>query len=132
METRTITVEVARDGTVRLPPDFQRNLGDSRELSITRIGTSLVLTPIPENWTRPRGRVTSYEDGLIVRDPKIMFGTPVITGTRVPVRTIIGYLESDYSPAQIRQEFPFLTIAQIDAAKRFYQKQSKRRSSKRP
>ncbi|MBI4786199.1 MAG: DUF433 domain-containing protein [Chloroflexi bacterium] len=119
METRTITVEIARDGTLKLPPDFQRTLGDSRELSVTRIGSSLVLAPLPENWAHPSGRVTHYENGLVVRDPKVMFGTPVLAGTRIPVRTIWGYLDSGYSPAQIRLEFPFLTLEQIEAAKRF-------------
>ena len=122
METRTIIVQVARDGTLKLPTDFQSTLGNSRELSVTRIGSSLVLAPLPENWARPRGRVTHYENGLIVRDPKVMFGTPVVAGTRIPVRTILGYLESGHSPAQIREEFPFLTIEQIEAAKRFSQR----------
>ena len=29
----------------------------------------------------------------ITRDPEIMHGTPVFTGTRVPVRTLFDYLE---------------------------------------
>jgi uncharacterized protein (DUF433 family) len=72
------------------------------------------------------GRVIKYQSGLIARDPKVMFGTPVIAGTRVPVRTIVGYIESGYSPAQIQDEFPFLTDQQIDAALKFSRRPKRR------
>ncbi len=125
MVIRTTVVELARDGTLRLPPAIRRSLRKQNRLSVTRIGTSLVLAPVPEKWTQPSGRVNKYEHGLILRNPKVMFGTPVIAGTRIPVRTIVGYLESGYSPTQIRKEFPFLTIAQIEAAARYHGKQAR-------
>lgn len=43
---------------------------------------------------------------LITRDPEILGGTPVFTGTRVPVRTLFEYLESNYTLAQILECFP--------------------------
>jgi uncharacterized protein (DUF433 family) len=30
---------------------------------------------------------------VIIRDPEVMHGTPVFTGTRVPVQTLFDYLE---------------------------------------
>lgn len=30
----------------------------------------------------------------ITRDPEVMHGTPVFRGTRVPVKTLFGYLEN--------------------------------------
>ncbi len=125
MVVRTTVVEVTHAGTLKLPPDIQRRLRNRRQLSITRVGTSFVLAPVPQEWTRTSGRIIKYQNGLIVRDPKIMFGTPVIAGTRIPVRTIVGYLGSGYSPEQIRKEFPFLTTAQIDAALKYSRRKSK-------
>ena len=127
MVVQTSIVELMRDGTLKLPPNIRRTFRNQHHLSITRVGTSIVLAPIPEKWTRARGRVVKYQNGLIVRDPKVMFGTPVIAGRRVPVRTIVGYFESGHSADQIRQEFPFLTGEQIDAAIKFSRKQSSRR-----
>lgn len=43
---------------------------------------------------------------LITRDPEILGGTPVFTGTRVPVRTLFEYLESNYTLAQFLECFP--------------------------
>ncbi len=80
---------------------------------------------MPDKWARTTGRVIKYQNGLIVRDPKIMFGTPVIAGTRVPARTIAGYVESGYSPEKIRKEFPFLTEGQIDAAWKFARREQR-------
>ena len=125
MVIRTTVVELARDGTLRLPLAIRRGLRKQNRLSVTRIGTSVVLAPMPERWTQPSGRVSKYERGLILRNPKVMFGTPVIAGTRVPVRTIVGYLESGISPTKIRKELPFLTVAQIEAAARYHRKQAR-------
>jgi len=125
MVIRTTVVELARDGTLRLPPAIRRSLRKQNRLSVTRIGTSLVLAPVPEKWTQPSGRVIKYQNGLILRNPKVMFGTPVIAGTRIPVRTIVGYLDSGYSVNQIRKEFPFLTAAQIEAAARYNRKRAR-------
>lgn len=130
MEVRTVTVNIAPDGSVKLPADIRREWGNPRELGITRVGTSLVLAPVPEKWTQLGGRVIYYENRMIVRDPKIMFGTPVIAGTRIPVRTIVGYSKSGQSIEQIRDEFPFLTSEQIRAALHF-QKRSSRSARKR-
>ena len=125
MVIRTTVVELARDGTLRLPLAIRRGLRKQNRLSVTRIGTSVVLAPMPERWAQPSGRVSKYERGLILRNPKVMFGTPVIAGTRVPVRTIVGYLESGISPTKIRKELPFLTVAQIEAAARYHRKQAR-------
>ena len=48
-------------------------------------------------------------DDLITIDPGILGGTPVFAGTRVPVRTLFEYLETDYSLEEILECFPSLT-----------------------
>lgn len=119
MVIQTTIVEMTRDGTLKLPSKIRHAFRHQQQLSVTRVGTSLVLAPIPDRWTRTVGRVIKYQNGLVIRDPKIMFGTPVIAGTRIPARTIAGYVESGYSPEEIQKEFPSLTDAQIGAACKF-------------
>jgi uncharacterized protein (DUF433 family) len=51
----------------------------------------------------------------IVRDAAICGGQPVIRGTRVLVRTILGYLAHGETPDAIRREFPSVTDADIRA-----------------
>jgi uncharacterized protein (DUF433 family) len=46
---------------------------------------------------------------LITVDPDILGGTPVFKGTRVPVRTLFEYLESNYSLDQFLECFPSVT-----------------------
>lgn len=42
-------------------------------------------------------------------DDDILGGTPVFSGTRVPVRTLFGYLEDNYTLEEFLECFPTLT-----------------------
>jgi uncharacterized protein (DUF433 family) len=42
----------------------------------------------------------------IVRDPEIMHGVPVLRGTRVPVQTLIDYLEGGETLEDFLDGFP--------------------------
>jgi uncharacterized protein (DUF433 family) len=42
----------------------------------------------------------------ITRDPEVMHGTPVFTGTRVPVKTMFEYLENGESLDDFLEGFP--------------------------
>lgn len=42
----------------------------------------------------------------ITVDREILGGTPVFTGTRVPVKTLFEYLENDYSLEKFLECFP--------------------------
>ncbi len=57
--------------------------------------------------------------GLIVVDPKIMMGKPVIKGTRIPVELILEKLAMGESEAQILAEHPRLTREAIHTALAF-------------
>jgi uncharacterized protein (DUF433 family) len=46
---------------------------------------------------------------LITVDPEILGGTPVFKGTRVPVKTLFDYLESDYTLEEFLECFPSVT-----------------------
>ena len=52
----------------------------------------------------------------IVTDPQIMFGKPVISGTRITVESILERLAAGESPEQILKAFPRLTRASFRAA----------------
>jgi uncharacterized protein (DUF433 family) len=53
-------------------------------------------------------------------DPDILGGTPVFQGTRVPLRTLIDYMESDHSIEEFLDAFPTVSreqaVAALDAA----------------
>jgi uncharacterized protein (DUF433 family) len=52
---------------------------------------------------------------VIVADPEIMGGTPVFRGTRVPVQTLLDYLEAGESIADFLKGFPTVTHKQVVA-----------------
>jgi uncharacterized protein (DUF433 family) len=52
---------------------------------------------------------------VICRDPEVMGGTPVFRGTRVPVQTLIEYLEAGDSIDQFLEGFPSVTREQVVA-----------------
>ncbi|MBX3402913.1 MAG: DUF433 domain-containing protein [Phycisphaeraceae bacterium] len=52
----------------------------------------------------------------ISRDPQVMGGEAVMTGTRVPLRTVLASLADGMQPAEVIREFPVLTPAHIHAA----------------
>ncbi len=52
---------------------------------------------------------------LIVRDPQIMSGTPVFKGTRVPVKTLIDYLQGGHTLDRFLEHFPSVSREQAEA-----------------
>ena len=51
----------------------------------------------------------------IESNPNVLRGKPCITGTRIPVSLILGYLASGSNPDQIIAEFPDINQKQIAA-----------------
>jgi uncharacterized protein (DUF433 family) len=74
---------------------------------------------MPGIWTRKKplaappkpanNRGNMIFQDRIIRDPAVCGGQPIIRGTRVTVRTILGYLAHGESTAQILADFPSLT-----------------------
>lgn len=52
---------------------------------------------------------------VINRDPDILGGTPVFTGTRVPVQTLIDYLKAGESLEDFLEGFPSVSREQAQA-----------------
>jgi uncharacterized protein (DUF433 family) len=50
---------------------------------------------------------------VVCRDPEIMGGTPVFCGTRVPVQTLLDYLEAGETIDEFLAGFPSVTREQV-------------------
>ena len=58
----------------------------------------------------------ALNSNVIHSDPEILGGTPVFVGTRVPVKTLLDYLEAADSLDDFLSDFPSVTRAQAVAA----------------
>ncbi|OUJ73607.1 DUF433 domain-containing protein [Hymenobacter crusticola] len=56
----------------------------------------------------------SYQQYISI-DPEIRFGRPCVTGTRIAVADVLGWLGSGQSVEEIIEDFPELTKEQIQA-----------------
>ena len=45
-------------------------------------------------------------NGIIVKDPEVLGGTPVFSGTRVPFQTLLDYLEGGQTLHEFLNDFP--------------------------
>jgi uncharacterized protein (DUF433 family) len=52
---------------------------------------------------------------VVSRDPEVMGGIPVFCGTRVPVQTLLDYLEAGDSIDEFLAGFPSVTREQVIA-----------------
>lgn len=52
---------------------------------------------------------------LVSRDPEVMGGTPVFAGTRVPVQTLIEYIEGGETINDFLDGFPSVSRDQVVA-----------------
>lgn len=55
----------------------------------------------------------------ITVNPRILGGKPIIRGTRISVEFILDLLASDVSEAEILEDYPHLTAADIRACLRY-------------
>ena len=58
-------------------------------------------------------------DSLILKDPDLRGGRPIIAGTGVTVRTIVGYYKLGYTPEETADEMG-LHLAGVYAALTYY------------
>ncbi len=52
---------------------------------------------------------------VVSRNPEVMGGTPVFAGTRVPVQTLLDYLEAGESIDEFLEGFPTVMRQQVIA-----------------
>jgi uncharacterized protein (DUF433 family) len=63
---------------------------------------------------------TATEHAYIVRDPAILYGEPIVKGSRTPVRAIVENWRLGLSPEEIVVHLPHLTLAQVFDALSYY------------
>lgn len=56
----------------------------------------------------------------VTRNPDILSGEPIIIGTRIPVRTIVGLWRLGTPPEEISTQYPQLTLARVFDVLSFY------------
>ena len=64
--------------------------------------------------------MTTTAHRYIVRDPQILSGEPIISGTRTPVRAIVELWRLGTPPEGIPAALPHLTLAQVFYALSYY------------
>ena len=52
---------------------------------------------------------------IVTIDPEIMSGTPVFTGTRVPIKNLFDYLQTGETLELFLDDFPSVTREQVDS-----------------
>ncbi len=57
--------------------------------------------------------ITLANGSVIHSDSEILGGTPVFVGTRVPVQTLVDYLEGGYSIDEFLDNFPSVRREQV-------------------
>ena len=62
---------------------------------------------------------------LIIRDPALRSGRPIIAGTGISVRTIAIESNSGLTPEEIAADRPPLSLAQVNAGLAFYHSNKK-------
>jgi uncharacterized protein (DUF433 family) len=61
-------------------------------------------------------RPLTLADGSVIHsDSEILGGTPVFVGTRVPVQSLVDYLEGGYSVDEFLDNFPSVRREQVNA-----------------
>ena len=56
---------------------------------------------------------------MVVEDPEILSGTPVIRGTRIPVHDVAAQVEAGVPMEEILEMYPRLSAAQVELASIF-------------
>jgi uncharacterized protein (DUF433 family) len=62
-----------------------------------------------------REYVEAMKQAVLSRDPEVMGGAPVFPGTRVPVQTLLDYIEAGETIDDFLEGFPSVTRAQVIA-----------------
>ncbi len=56
------------------------------------------------------------QESIIVRDPKVMLGKPIIKGTRITVELVVRKIADGFSIQDILEAYPHLNMEQVAAA----------------
>jgi uncharacterized protein (DUF433 family) len=90
-----------------------KRVGDEFELSgALRVAWTLAAAQASER----AAEYARLKERFIEINPDVMSGTPVIRGTRVPVRTLAQLVEGGESPEALREDYPHIPTEAYDLA----------------
>lgn len=72
---------------------------------------------------RAPGKIRT-EHPHIVRVQGVCGGRPVIEGTRISVKTVVGWVRMGMTPSEVVTEYPFISLAQVADALAYYERHS--------
>jgi uncharacterized protein (DUF433 family) len=67
----------------------------------------------------------------VISNPQILRGKPIIRGTRVPVYLIADFVNNGATPARIVEDYPDLTMEDVEAAVAFVRQEQSRTEVRR-
>jgi len=77
-----------------------------------------IVIDIYRDLLRRRTGMDYEEEIVIVSDPEVCGGKPVVRGTRVPVEIIVKMSRRGYTPEQIHEEYPSVPVEAIEVIRR--------------
>ena len=102
----------------RLPSAAERTIGQKNRRTALAVARSVHETDQATQQADQIIAMTNYQQ-YIRLNAAIRFGKPCITGTRIAVQDILGWLASGMTNEAILDDFPELTIVHIQAALAF-------------
>jgi uncharacterized protein (DUF433 family) len=82
------------------------------------VGDHFLTLRFDDLWKSVDGRLHKLVDAeeMVVEDPEILSGTPVIRGTRIPVYSVAALFDAGRPTKEILEMYPRLTEAQVELA----------------
>lgn len=112
------TLFVHRKKVVFVEPDTKRRREVTSNQYVADIPLKVVISNTRDEVSRMNERGPAAI-GKVITTRYVNRSAPVISGTRIPVKAIIDFVEAGYSTAAILKEYPTLTAADVEAAIQF-------------
>lgn len=82
------------------------------------VGDQYLTIRFSDLWKEVDGRLRRLSEArqMVVEDPEILSGTPVIRGTRVPVHDVAAQLDAGVPMERILKSYPSLSASQVELA----------------
>ena len=118
-ETEEVLTSAARVNAMRGGLAHNHSWTELRQCKFEESRTVKVL--LSSIWDDVDRRLSQLKDAqqMVVEDPEILRGTPVIRGTRIPVHDVASLVDAGTPADEIREIYPSVTPSQIALASIF-------------
>ena len=115
-ETEEVLTSAARVKAMRGGLAHNHSWTELRQCKFEESRTVKVL--LSSIWDDVDRRLSQLKDAqqMVIEDPEILRGTPVIRGTRIPVHDVASLVDAGTQADEIREIYPSLTPSQIALA----------------